>query len=47
MDSDKKETPEQRLCEECGLFYGSAHSNYLCSKCFKEKQHQSQQEVSK
>ena len=41
MDSDKKPmtSEELRLCEECMEFYGSIHTNYLCSKCHREKQH--------
>ena len=36
MDDSKEKA--SRLCEQCHMFYGHAHTGYLCSKCHREKQ---------
>jgi len=28
--------PERQLCGKCYSFYGTALTNFMCSKCFKE-----------
>ena len=40
MDKNSENTPivEPSICTKCGIFYGTSHTAFLCSKCFKESE---------